>query len=147
MSRDSLAARIEKMNKLTGFLGGHNSKYADRVEKIVCEVCGVNSAELRIRCRQRRLARARFLLFSILYQRGRTYTRRTMGWLANRYHTDPWSVQHGLKVVAADEDLQRKEITIMALLERQLSLELFGPGGAYDVVVTQKPSRTDTLFP
>lgn len=147
MSRDCLAGRIEKMTALTNHMG-HHTAFADRVEKHVCYVCGVTSTSLRVRSRLRRLSHARFLLFSILYQRGKGYDRRSQGWLARRYNTDPWSVQHGLKKVKEDLELQRKEITIMALMERELELELFGPrrGTEDDTHVSEEPRGCDTLL-
>lgn len=146
MSRDCLAERIEKMHSLTGHLAQHNKNFADRVEKIVCEVFGVSSVALRVRSRMRTLSHARFVLFSILYQPGKNYNRRTQGWLARRYNIDPWAVQHGLERVKTDLSLKQKAITVMALLERQLELELFGPWRGYENATVEEPRGCDTLL-
>lgn len=145
MSRNSLVGRIEKLSALTNLMG-HHKAFADRVEKVVCDVFQVSSVALRIRCRSKPLPSARFVLFYILYQPGKSYDRRSQGWLARRYNTDPWSVQYGLKKVADDEDLRRRAITVMALLERQLELELFGPRRGDQNAAREEPRRCDTLL-
>ena len=149
MSRNYLAERIEKKHALNTHLGGHHKTYADRVERIVCDVFDVKPIQLRIRCRARPYARARQILFHILYQPGKTggwENRRTQSWLAKRYNVDPWSVQHGLKRVAEDPDLQRKAITVMALLEKQLELELFGPRRGDEDAAREEPRGCNPLL-
>lgn len=146
MSRNYLAERTEKMSALTNHMAGHHKAYADRVEKIACEVCGVSSISLRVRSRLRKISHARFILFYILYQPGKSYDRRSHGWLARRYNTDPWSVQHGLKKVSEDENLKRRAITVMALLEKQLELELFGPRRGEEDAAREEPRGCDTLL-
>lgn len=145
MLRNSLVGRIEKMTALTNSMS-HHKAFADRVEKFVCDEFDVSPIALRIRCRSKPLPDARFVLFYILYQPGKTYRRRSQGWLARRYNTDPWSVQYGLKKVSKNEDLQRRAITVMALLERELELELFGPRRGDQDASREEPRGCDTLL-
>lgn len=152
MSRDYLVERIktERLHSIVKQLGGHHDSYALRVEKIVEDVMSVKIEHLKLRSRKRVLAHARYVLFAILWQkRGH----RSTGWLSLRYNIDPWSVFHGINRVHEDDELRRKYITVMTILERQLTLELFGEptvesGISFDILVDRllaaKGARPET---
>jgi chromosomal replication initiation ATPase DnaA len=117
------AKRISKKNKAVS----PNAEFAKRVERTVCLVFQLTPEELRSKRRFHRITQARHVLFSILWQPGRF---RSMQWLANRYgFHDHSTIYHGIQRVKKNENLRQKQITVMALLERELEYELFGPEG------------------
>lgn len=102
-----------------------HANFAERVERLVMEECGVTVEEFWSKKKLRHIAWARFLVWAMLFQRDGF---RTLEWIGKRYGRDHSTIHSGIQIVKTTPALFAVYDDLLFILGAELEMKAFGQG-------------------